>query len=491
MTESSPFANWRHPWQRLDDTIFSGMSDRTDSVTKIVGTPGADRFTLNPNDPFTVISGNGNVEYGEGQYDLLDLSERSISDVAQWSNAAVEGVLFNAGSGARMYDGIRFSNNQEVLFEGLDVVQFSDKTIYLSICPNDPKFDRQWNLHLMDVHNAWRFTQGSPKILIGIQDSGLGYEADQIHPDLSEPIVFSPNIADDFSGNRQQPFLDLNCLTSHGTKVQSIISASSNNGEGISGINWHSKVAHVDVMGQDADDMTLDEATRFMLEVSRQKEQRLVVNMSLRNRQSNPAFNQLVEANHDNALFVVSVGNDSCEDITYPASLGKRYKNVIAVGAVWGKEKKGKFSQPYQRIDYAKGNGSNYGSGLSLMAPSEFIAASATPAQGVMQFDFAAFNQTSAAAPNVAGVASLVWSLCPELSAAQVHYILTETAYRPKDETDYSLETGYGLICADTAVRRAIAIKKYLEQPDELSTKSLPFDLHKLTSVAPSCSLAH
>jgi hypothetical protein len=67
------------------------------------------------------------------------------------------------------------------------------------------------------------------------------------------------------------------------------------------------------------------------------------------------------------------------------------------------------------------------------------------------------FNGTSAANPNMAGVASLVWSVNPNLTGTQVREILIRTAM---DLAPWGkdLETGHGLINADKAVRRALAI---------------------------------
>ena len=58
---------------------------------------------------------------------------------------------------------------------------------------------------------------------------------------------------------------------------------------------------------------------------------------------------------------------------------------------------------------------------------------------------------------NVAGVASLVWSANPYLSAIQVHEILATTAF-DIGPAGYDIGSGFGFVNADAAVRRAIAI---------------------------------
>ena len=414
----------------------------------------ADRFTVDLNKALTVISGNGNVEYGYGRYDYLDLSNLFSNSIASWSPAESEGVLFDTGNGARVFDSLVLTNGSRVLFEGLDSVQFADAIIDLSVDPNDPLFGEQWNLHMMGVQNAWRFTQGSSDVLIGVQDTGLGYSsaAGGFHPDLDRDrlIYSSNNVSDDFSSD-----------DSHGTSVQSIIGATSDNGFGMSGINWNSNIYNIDVIGNNTDDLGLTDATQNMINYANSQGQRLIINMSLSTGGISSELESLIANNQNNALFVVSSGNNDNSSINDPAGLGNIYENVIAVGASWGKEDYyGQSVRLGDRISYEGWWGSNYGEGLSLMGPSEVIAAEADAPRLGGQFDFAEkFNGTSAAAPNVAGVASLVWSVNPYLSATQVHSIMAETAY-DLGAAGYDYETGFGFVNADAAVRRAMAIAR-------------------------------
>jgi serine protease len=93
---------------------------------------------------------------------------------------------------------------------------------------------------------------------------------------------------------------------------------------------------------------------------------------------------------------------------------------------------------------------SNYGNSLTLVAATD---SSAVDKLGNVNY----FSGTSAANPNLAGIASLVWSVNPTLTAGQVRQILTETAMDlgiPGRDVTY----GQGLVNADAAVRRAVAI---------------------------------
>lgn len=419
------------------------------------GTIAADRFFVGPSDAISVISGNGNIDYGNGEYDLLDLSNLTSHEVVKWIDATTNGVAFNPGGGTRLFDAIQLRDGRQILFEGLDSVVFSDRIYELSIRPNDTDFYKQRNLHMIGAHGAWRFTKGSHKVLIGIQDSGIAYDPrrEQAHSDITYPISLPSNIQDDFSRTSNHLFC-ASQFTSHGTSVQSIISAESNNGYGISGINWVSEVAHVDVMGDDGTDFTFAQATRFMLDTARQKGQRLVVNMSLCSPVIQPLFAEIIRENQENALFVIAAGNRNESTVSYPASLSQRYKNVIAVGAVDRNNRRWCSSQ------YA--SGSNYGCGLSLTGPGESWAAVASSSRkdNTIHYCFETFKGTSSAVPNVSGVASLVWGLYPQLSAEHVFRILAETAHTSQKQS-YNHKTGYGLVNAEAAVRRAIALQRH------------------------------
>lgn len=418
----------------------------------------ANTFGLSDTNTYTVVSGNGNVDLGYGGRDVLDLSAISSSSVTYWNPATATGggVIYDPGNGGRAFDALGLSHGQHVLMEGLDGIQFRDGFLNLNqgVLPNDPLFGQQWNMHMIGAHHAWRFTQGSAAVAMGIIDSGLGVDSrGNLHPDIdpSRTLLYTPN------NNSIDDFLSSN--TSHGTAVYGIMAASGNNGTGMAGLNWRSEVLNIDVFGPDQ--IGLDAATQTMLDYTRQTGQRLVVNMSLKTSVAIPALEQLIAQNLDNALFVVSSGNDSEGSLAYPAILSNVYSNVVAVGASWGlNDASGRPTTPGDRIDY-----SNYGVGLSLMAPSEVITTAAVRSRsGNVSFGYygnapsgTPFNGTSAAAPHVSGVASLVWSANPFLSAWQVNSIMQQTAV-DLGFPGYDFEYGAGMVNADASVRRALAL---------------------------------
>ena len=446
-----------------------------ESIEYLPGTLRADNFVIASNQNITVISGNGNVNFGTGLHDTIDLSDISSDKVIDLDLAqtAAGGVTFDPGNGERVFDRLSLADGREILFEGIDSIVFSDGVEDLSIVPDDSLFAEQWNLHMMGVQNAWRFERGADDVLIGVQDSGLGVDRNgNFHPDLrrddtwffdrNNNLALNNNLADDFLiQGAVSPTVQTN---SHGTAVQGIIAAESHNGMGIAGINWNSDVYNIDVLDGNVGDLSLEEATEAMKAQVDLNGQNLVINLSIQTLNGFDTLDPIhrefetVVADNPDVLFVVASGNfghQGRSGLSSPAVLAQEYDNVIAVGASFGTSDRAGFNTtPGQRIEYADW-GSQYGRGLTLVAPSEVPT---TDALNNGRFDLApAFDGTSAAAPNVTGVASLVWSANSELTPAEIKTILSETAY-DLGAVDYDLFYGHGMINADAAMRKAIAL---------------------------------
>ncbi|NEU76999.1 S8 family serine peptidase [Hassallia byssoidea VB512170] len=421
----------------------------TNNTNIVTGSLRADTFNFQSGFNRTIYFGNGNVDYGSGARDLLNLSQfASTSVTTNYADNLKGGVVYNAGKGNSLYDAITFSDGSQILFQGIESIQFKDKTVNLSVTPNDPLFNQQWDLQITDVHNAWNITQGNDKVAIGIVDTGLAANSNGIHPDLQPTSTVADN------------YFDESATYSHGTEVEGTIAAASNNGVGIAGINWISPVEIIDVIGDNPGDYDLVKATQTLIDWAGGK--KLVINYSLSGG-SSPAFEKLVADNKDKVLFVIASGNQDLNTIASPASLAQTNNNVLAIGSSWGtQDSYGNAKTPGDRITYKDWWGSRYGDGLTLMAPSEFIATSATRADASANYEFGyydRFNGTSASAAVVTGIASLVLSTNLNLTAGQVKTILSETAY-DLGAAGYDTVYGYGLVNADAAVRRAEALDR-------------------------------
>jgi len=104
---------------------------------------------------------------------------------------------------------------------------------------------------------------------------------------------------------------------------------------------------------------------------------------------------------------------------------------------------------------------SQRGAGITVVGPTDVLS---TNVSRLDEFSYntssegtGLFDGTSAATPNVAGTASLVWSANSNLSAIQIKEIIADTAY-DLGTPGYDLSYGHGFVNADAAVRRAIAV---------------------------------
>ncbi|MBD2578863.1 S8 family serine peptidase [Oscillatoria sp. FACHB-1406] len=392
----------------------------------------------------------GSVFIGHGGSDILDLSSFNLSNVTFDQNR-------RAVFGGTTFDWMRInSTGQEVYFQGYEQLKFANNQVFnLGVTPNDPLFSQQWNLKMMDVPGAWRFTTGSSQILLGNIDSGLNY-----HQDLSR-IISDPSQSDDDSTVKSY---------GHGTGVQGIMAANANNGIGLAGINWNSSTYVTDIFGPDG--LPGERALSDVGNYARNTGQNAVVNNSWgyapgtgqdtvqRDAMNNSAY-------RDNTLYMFSSGNDDVYPVNYPARWSTELSNVMAVGAVddrgWRITKNmtegGGLSAGGSTWKWSPdGWGSNYGTGLSLVAPT-FVPSTHIDGSYYQYYDsrHPGFGGTSAAAPNASGVASLVWSANSSLIASDIRNILTSTANRNFGWFN-SNEYGAGLIDAEAGVRRADAL---------------------------------
>ncbi|MGA2068563.1 MAG: CARDB domain-containing protein, partial [Thermoguttaceae bacterium] len=211
----------------------------------------------------------------------------------------------------------------------------------------------------------------------------------------------------------------------------------------------------------------------------------------------------LLSQYQNTAVFAMAAGNGGADiDNTTPpdpttgggvARLSSMFSNIMAVGALSHTPVPGLTFDNIQTYTsgtfFVQGSNftqfvppttvgqllpySNYGTSLTLMGPTDSPAVNGngqvepvdSSVNGVPIAPF--FNGTSAANPNVAGIASLVWSVDPNLTAPQVNSILEDTAmhldrYPPAQQAPVNPyrndQYGYGLVDAGAAVARAYAL---------------------------------
>ncbi len=294
------------------------------------------------------------------------------------------------------------------------------------LAPNDLYWSYQWNMGLIGAPQAWDVTTGTSAITVAIVDTGVDLD----HPEFAGRIVQGW----DFVNNDPSPDDD----NGHGTHVAGIAAARGNNNQGIAGVAWNVKILPLKVLDSNGYGYDYDVASAI---VSAADKGAKVINLSLGGDPSSVMADAVNYAYQKGCILVAAAGNNSVNRVLYPAA----YTQVVAVSAV----------NYYSGVAWY----SNYGPEIEVAAPGgddnslyEWILS--TIPDDAYGFAYG----TSMASPHVAGLAALIWSVNPGLTAAQVRYCITSTAVdlgAPGRDQYY----GYGVINAADALKGKLAVR--------------------------------
>jgi len=278
----------------------------------------------------------------------------------------------------------------------------------------------------------------------------------QYNPDYDPRSI----VGDDYS-NATEKFYGNNSVAGpdafHGTHVAGIIAAVRGNGIGVEGVASKAKIMVVRVV-PDGDERDKDVANGIRYAADNGAK---IINMSFGKGYSynKQVVNDAVEyAAKKGVLLVHAAGNSNNDNDAignYPndsLSGGRFAETWIEVGASQQQQK-------HLATDF-----SNYGkNNVDLFAPGYEIYSTA-PNNG-----YENANGTSMASPVVAGVAALVWSCYPNLTAAQVKKILMESVTKHSgkvvlpgttDKVKFSeLSVSGGVVNAENALKMAAKVK--------------------------------
>lgn len=306
--------------------------------------------------------------------------------------------------------------------------------------PNDDHFSQQWGLTRINAPRAWDIWHGDPnRVVLAILDSGIAMQTNRLsHPDLiEESRIFA---GPDLVNNDAEPKDD----HGHGTHVAGIAAATKNNSTGVAGL-WPGSVMIVKVFNSvnlETSTIVFKEGVKAAVDFARQRGARLVINYSGGGEDSGTKREAVAHARDNNALVVAAAGNESGGDIIFPAAYSTEFTNVIAVGAVNRNNERPDFgSRGPQMTVVAPGDD------IISTLPNYFVTVNKGTEPKEMHFD--RLSGTSQAAPLVAGLAALVWSQSPQLSAAQVRDRIAQTATHLSGS---AFDFGRGLINAEAAL---------------------------------------
>ena len=317
--------------------------------------------------------------------------------------------------------------------------------LYPLATPNDPLLTQQWNMLDFGLPQAWELETGSDSVTIAIIDTGV----DTGHEDLAGRLLPGCDFYD--KDNDPNPGASTGD-PAHGTHVAGIAAATGDNDLGVAGVAFSGirllPVKVFDEAGQQALVSAVADAIRWsaglpVRGVNRNPHPARIINISLGREGTIQTLNSAVaDARRAGAIVVAAAGgNRGLSNAIYtPANA----PGAIAVGSVDNDRKRSSFS-----------NYNTAGRTVDLMAPGG--AGPCLDTSGVLSTlpndQYGCMQGTSMAAPFVAGVAALIWSQNPTLTAEQVIARLKDTTYL--GSTMNPAEYGRGIVCADAALGAA------------------------------------
>ena len=290
------------------------------------------------------------------------------------------------------------------------------------------------------LEKAHQMTKGDEDLVVAIIDSGLLLD----HKDFKNRLWVNeaeknglPGVDDDGNGYVDDfhgwDYLENDGLPNdkngHGTHIGGIIGAEKND-FGISGINHHSKIMVLKFLdaGLGGNFSHAIAALHYAIDNGAK-----IINCSWVDevddlgegdpeREPDPELVKVIEKARDhNVLIVASAGNDGFDLVdtkNYPASFSIDYDNVISVGALQNR------GELWDMTSHSSNYGQNH---VDLSAPGEDVVSY------YKDGELRPLSGTSMASPFVTGVASLVWSMYPNKTAAQVK----ETLLKSVTKTPY------------------------------------------------------
>lgn len=258
-----------------------------------------------------------------------------------------------AGVGARLHRSLRLKRTELVkLAPGEDVaraiaslqtdpnVQYAEPNYLRHVqvtTPSDPRLGDLWGLDNagqavngttgtadadIDAPEAWDLTTGSSGVTVAVMDSGVAYD----NPDLAPNMVSGWDFVSDDNDPRD--------FNGHGTHVAGTIAARGNDGYGVSGVSWSSKIMPLRVLDGDGNGAvsTLVDAFAYASDNGAK-----VLNGSLGGGMPSLAERDAIAA-ASGTMFVFAAGNESTNNdatASYPCNYGSDFNmsNVLCVAA--------------------------------------------------------------------------------------------------------------------------------------------------------------
>ncbi len=321
------------------------------------------------------------------------------------------------------------------------------------VTPNDEYFNRQYALYNpggqfgppsspqdgtanadIKAREGWVETRGDETVIIAVLDTGADFD----HPDLDDKLLSNGY---DFINDDPDPIDD----HGHGTLVAGVAAAETNNGEGIAGVAWNCRILPIKILDNTGvtDVSTEIDGINWALLNGAD-----VINLSLGGVGAAQSEQDAIRTAYNNGIVVVAAAGNDGVATYFPAA----YPECMAVAATNSSDERVTFANtatdplPWE---------SNFGPEIDVAAPGDWVLSLYPTSLTTPPFlPYSWASGTSFSTPHVAGLAALIRSIKPELSAEDIMNIIRYTA---DDVNSATLEgrdnnLGYGRINMERAL---------------------------------------
>ena len=225
-----------------------------------------------------------------------------------------------------------------------DIVEYAEPNymVKAQIIPNDTYFGNLWGMSTIQAPAAWNIGTGTREIVIGVIDTGVDYT----HADLADNIWKNPreipfNGIDDDSNGYVDDTIGRDCVNNdndpmddhyHGTHCAGSIGAKGNDGYGVAGVMWNTRIIPLKFLDASGNGSTADaiECLNYAIHAGAN----ITSNSWGGGGYELSMYAAISAANAAGMLFIAAAGNDGTNNDSiafYPANYD--LPNVIAVGA--------------------------------------------------------------------------------------------------------------------------------------------------------------
>jgi hypothetical protein len=224
--------------------------------------------------------------------------------------------------------------------------------------------------------------------------------------------------------------------TRHASYVTGVAAANGDNGKGIAGVNWQTKILPLQAIDDNGYGNSLSVARAIRYAVNQGAD---VISMSLGGSSPDAFLRQTIrEAISAGVIVVAASGNDGCNCMLFPAN----YPEVVAVGALSSNNLPASFS--------------SYGSNLDILAPGTGMYVPSWSATNGTSLYAGGIAGTSLATPLVSAGLATLKGLHPNATPTELLAMMSEVTNRLMlDNANHSPSLGFGAANLNAAYTRA------------------------------------